>query len=242
MAFDDATSDGADVVDGGSALRRAAHGVVGALTILLYLAIVVPISRLRRRAKRRRGELPAIVWGPVPIVGIGLMNRAERALGYRSDSLVYEIYRIGTRSQFTYVLDRIYRVPVLGRLVPYATFLWSGVRYDIFSFFFDGGFLAPTPWWRVELRLLRLAGKKIVVNPYGGDARLPSHVRERGGWHDYIDVAPGAEDRDEVEIRAHLAGFGRHAEAILGCADIYEDLPRVDGMFHYPFDADGWTA
>ncbi len=28
---------------------------------------------------------------------------------------------------------------------------------------------------------------------------------------------------------------------MLGCADLYEDLPRVDGMFHYPFDTDEWS-
>lgn len=226
---------------GRGTLRRAAHGIVGAVTVLLYLALVVPVSRLRGRAKRRRGDLPAILWGPVPIVSIGLMNRAERALGYKSDSLVYEIYRIGARTQFTYVLDRMYRIPGLGRLVPYGAFLWAGFRYDIFSYFFDGGLLAPTPWWRVELRLLRLAGKRIVVLPYGGDARLVSRVRGRGGWHDYIDVPPGAEDRDESEIRAHLTAFDRHANVVLGCADLYEDLPRVDQMFHYPFDTDSWS-
>jgi glycosyltransferase involved in cell wall biosynthesis len=169
------------------------------------------------------------------------MNRAERALGYRSDSLVYEVYRIGARDQFTYVLERFYRVPVVGRLVPYGAFLWAGFRYDIFSFFFDGGLLGPTPWWRTELALLKLAGKKIVVNPYGGDARLPSRVRERGGWHDFVDVPSGTEDRNEEDVTEHLEVFGRYADAVLGCADLYEDLPRVDGMFHYPFDTAAWT-
>ena len=57
----------------------------------------------------------------------------------------------------------------------------GGLRYDIFCFYFDGGLLGETPFWRVELPLLRLAGKKIVVWPYGGDARLASRTRAAAG-------------------------------------------------------------
>ncbi len=240
MARGDTAPGGPGLVAAGDALRQAGHAVVGGAAVIVYAAVVVPLSRIRSVRRRRRGDLPAVLWGPTPIVSIGLMNRAERALGYRSDSLVYGVYRIGARTQFTYVLDRAYRIPWLGRLVPYAAFLWAGLRYDVFSFFFDGGLLCATPWWRVELRLLKLAGKRIVVNPYGGDARLPSNVRARGGWHEFIDVPPGAEDRDEGAVRERIAAFGRSADVMLGCADLYEDLPRVDGMFHYPFDTKGW--
>ena len=31
-----------------------------------------------------------------------------------------------------------------------------------------------------------------------------------------------------------LEALGRHADVILGCADLVEDLPRLDGVFLYP--------
>ena len=74
--------------------------------------------------------------------------------------------------------------------MPYAAFLWAGFRTDIYGFFFDGGLLHATPWWRVELALIRLAGKHIVVYPYGGDARLSTQARELGRWNIYSDVPP----------------------------------------------------
>ena len=101
---------------------------------------------------------------------------------------------------------------------------------------FDGGLLGETPFWRAEFPLLRLAGKRIVVYPYGGDARLPSFARSEDEWNAYTDVAVDAEDRDEDEIRRRLDAFGRYAHVMLGCNDLVASLPRVDGIFQYPYD------
>jgi len=115
------------------------------------------------------------------------------------------------------------------------------MRYDVFGFFFDGGLLGPTPFWRAELPLLKLAGKRIVVYPYGGDARLASETRRQGGWNAYTDIPPDAEDRDERAVRRRLAAFGRWADVILGCGDLVEHLPRLDGVLPYPIDVSEWT-
>lgn len=214
--------------------------MLAALTATIYVVAVVPASRARIARRRRAGRLPAILWGPTPVVNIQHAVRADRLYGYRSDSLVYRVYDIDARSDFDYVLERWASVPVLGRVVPYAAFVWAGFRYDIVGCFFDGGLLAETPFWRLELPLLRLAGKKIVVYPYGGDARLASVTRARDPWNAYTDVPVGAEDRDEDDVRRHLAAFGRWANVVLGNNELIEDLPRCDGILPYPFDADAW--
>ena len=51
--------------------------------------------------------------------------------------------------------------------------------------------------------LLRLAGKKIVVYPYGSDARLASSTRALGRWNAYTDVPVGNE-----LPRAHAGAVG----------------------------------
>jgi glycosyltransferase involved in cell wall biosynthesis len=222
------------------AARAVLHFVAALVTAFLYVLIVTPVSRIRGAVKRARGEKPAILWGPRPIINIKYSSLADRLHGYRSDTLVYEVYHLNARTDFDYSFARLYSVPVLGAVVPYASFLWAGLRYDIFGFFFTGGLLTPSPFWWIELPLLRLAGKKIVVYPYGQDARIPSLTRESGGWNAYTDVPPGEEDRDERDVRRRLAAFGRHADVVLGCADLVEHLPRLDGVFLYPFDADAW--
>jgi glycosyltransferase involved in cell wall biosynthesis len=218
---------------------QAVHAVAGAVAVTVYTLVVVPVSRVRR-LWRRRGREPSILWGPTPVINIRYTAAADRLYGYRSDTLVFEVYRINTERDFDYALNRLARLPVVGLLVPYAAFLWAGLRYDVFGFFFDGGLLGRTRWWRTELRLLALAGKAIVVYPYGGDARLASETRKLGRWNAYTDIPPGEEDRDEAEVRARLAAFGRHADVILGCADLVEHLPRRDGVFLYPFPTDRW--
>jgi len=59
--------------------------------------------------------------------------------------------------------------------------------------------------------------------------------------HAYTDIPPGQEDRAESDVRTRLAAFGRHADVILGCADLVENLPRLDGVFLYPLPTEEWA-
>ncbi len=216
-----------------------ANAAAGAVTATLYALAVVPVARVRRFRRRRAGQLPDVLWGPGAILNNRYATRAERLYGYRSDSLVYTVYRINQRGDFDIALDRARSRPLIGWLVPYGAFLWAGLRYDHFGFFFDGGLLGG-PGLAIELPLLRLAGKGVVVYPYGGDARVVSATRARGPWHAYSDIPPGTEDREEADVRRRLALFGRWADVVLGCADLVEDLPRLDGVLLYPFDSTSW--
>lgn len=223
------------------AVRAAGDAVAGAAAVVVWLVLVVPYSLLRRRRARLRGAKPAILWGPVPIVNIVYSAAADRLYGFRSETVVFDVFRINVRERFDHAFDRLRRIPVFGRLVPYGVFVWSGLRFDVYGFFFDGGLLGSTPFWKLELPLLRLAGKAIVVYPYGSDARLASTTRAIGRWNAYSDIPEGAEDRDEHDVREHLSVFGRWANVVLGCGDLVLDLPRLDGVLQYPFDTEGWT-
>ncbi len=220
-------------------VRRAAHAVGVAAMLALYPAVAL-VARWRTGRRRAGGGLPRILRGPVPIVSIHYAARADRLQGYESETLVYRTYRISARDHFDRDLTRWTRIPLLGQLVPYGAFLWALPRYDLFVFFFDGGLLGETPAWRLELRLLRLAGKRVIVHPYGGDARLASRTRSRGGWNAYSEIEPGKEDRDEAAVAERVRALSAGADAVLGSADLVEDLPRVDGMFPYPIDVDEW--
>ena len=223
-----------------ASVRRVAHALAAVLTVAVYLLVVVPAGRLRARRIRRGGVRPRILWGPVPLISIKYWAEAGRRYGYVSDTLVYRVYDINARRDFDHVLDRYASIPVIGRLVPYATLLWASLRYDTFCFFFDGGLLWETPSWRLELPLLKLADKKIVVSPYGGDARLPSATRKLDRWHVYIDVPVGEEDRDEADVRRRREAFARWADVMLGYNDLVEDLPRLDGVLPFALDLDRW--
>jgi hypothetical protein len=216
-----------------------ANAVAGGVTVILYAVFVVPASRVRRWRRRRAGHLPDVLWGPSAILLYRYAARAERLRGYRSDTLVYLVYRINQRRDFDVPLDRLRRLPVVGWLVPYGAFLWAGLRYDHFGVSFTGGLLGA-PGVALELPLLRLAGKGIVVFPYGGDARVASETRKRGPWNAYTDIPVGQEDSDERDVRRRLALFDRWADALLGCGDLVEDIPRLDAVVAQPFDTTDW--
>lgn len=205
--------------------------------MLLAVVVVVPAARLLGALARRRRRPPRVLWGPIPIVGIRYASLADRTQGISSRTLVYDVYAINAPADFDYVLGPSASLPAVGRLVPYAAFLWAALRFEIFCFYFDGGLLHATPWWRVELALLKAAGRGIVVLPYGGDARLPSQTRSITPWNIYSDIGEGNEDRDERSVLAHRQAFARFADVMLGCADIVDDLPRLDGVFRFPYQA-----
>lgn len=215
------------------------NAAAAAVAVPLYAAAIAPYSRVRVARRRRAGRLPDVLWGPTPIINNAYTARAERLRGYRSHSLAYHVYHINQQADFDRVLDRWWANPVARALLPWTTFLWAGLRYDGFGFFYDGGLLGPRVV-RLELPLLRLAGKLVVAYPYGGDARLVSTTRAIRPWNAFSDVPPGAEGTDDSATRARLEAYGRWAGRLLGCADLVEDLPRRDGLMVWPFDARGW--
>jgi glycosyltransferase involved in cell wall biosynthesis len=212
--------------------------VAGGAILLATLVLIVPIARIR---SARRRSLPRILWAPTPIINIRYTALGDRLRGYESETLVYDVYRINSRADFDHVVE-LARQPAPARLVlPYLLLAWALLRYDLFGFFLEGGLLGGTPLWRVELPLAKLAGKRVVAYPYGSDGRIASETRKLGKWNAYTEIPIGAEDRDEQAVCARIRVFGRWADALLGCADLVEHFPRLDGVYLYPLDVSVWT-
>ena len=71
-----------------------------------------------------------------------------------------------------------------GLLCDYRFCAWTLRRGDVFIRFFDGGFLRWTHLKWLEAPLLRLAGKRLVVSPYGSDIAVSGH------WGDLRPCSP----------------------------------------------------
>jgi glycosyltransferase involved in cell wall biosynthesis len=182
-------------------LRRPAHLAATAL-FLLPILVCIAWSRLTARRSRR----PRIVWGPVPIISIKYWSEAIRERSFQSTTIVYNVYPINRREDFDQVLDR----GALRALRPYLAFCWVLVNADVVSSFFDGGFLAPTPLRWLECRLLRSAGKKLVLSPYGSDIAVAEYLgpfREATETTSPDLVAREPEIRRRVNHLSHWADF-----------------------------------
>jgi hypothetical protein len=220
------------------------------LMLAAYFLIVIPYSRLNRLIRQRRHEKPRIVWGSTPIIAIRFGSLAGRLYGYKSDSVVYWVSHLNTSSDYDYNFGEklgkyfksgglIYRT-FMALVLPYYVLLWASLRYDVFHYYFDGGFIPGTILgYKLEPLLLHLAGKSMIVVPYGGDARLESKTR-RYPISFCMDCYPEIRECKERKIQENLDRYGKYANLILGCADLVDDLPRHDGIWLYPIDIADW--
>jgi glycosyltransferase involved in cell wall biosynthesis len=171
---------------------------------------------------------------------------AGRLYGYECSTAVLDVYHINQASDFDYVFSEyvsptsLFSKFILYRILPYLIFVWAGLKYDIFHFYFDGGILKDNAGSRFELQLLRMSGKKVIATPYGGDARCYSDTI-RYLYNFCMDCTPATKTCNEDAIRKNVDYVCRYADVILACADIVDTLPRHEGMWLYPIDLAEWV-
>jgi glycosyltransferase involved in cell wall biosynthesis len=208
--------------------------------LLLVLIVCFPWLRLREVVKKKDRK-PRIIWGPTPVINISTNAEADRLFGYRSDTLIYRPYYI--TNDFTYNLERWWRYKLLALVIPWVVFLWAVLRYDVFQFYFDGGFLNRTIGRRLELPLLKLLGKKIVVSAYGADVRVERITRELGSYNCCVDCTQRlvACICDERLAERNLEHIRRYADVMLSMGDMIEYTPGSrNDLFYWAIDLKKW--
>jgi hypothetical protein len=184
-----------------NALRRPAHRTLTAVLAgiaLPWLTALALVERLRTWVRRRRGVRPRLIWGPVPLISLKYWSEAMRHVGYTSLTCVTSTYPINEREDFDVHLDQFEGPGPLAFLAQFRLFGWTLRHGDVFFRFFDGGFLRHTllEWW--EDRLLKLAGKRLIVSPYGSDVAVSGYL---DGLEEelYADYPPLRQRSDEIE-------------------------------------------
>jgi glycosyltransferase involved in cell wall biosynthesis len=208
--------------------------------LLLVLGVCLPWLTVRGRIGHRPAK-PRIIWGPTPIINIGTNASADRLYGYRSETLVYRPYYI--TKDFTYNLERWWRIKPLALVIPWAVFLWAVLRYDIFQVYYDGGFLNRTIGKRLELPLLKWLGKTVIVSAYGADVRVEKATRALGAYNCCTDCTQRlvACICDEAKAQRNLAHVHRYADLTLSMGDMIEYTPGSrNDVFYWAIDLKKW--
>jgi glycosyltransferase involved in cell wall biosynthesis len=232
-------------------LRRAPR-VLARLTLLrLRAALVHPVGcalvlgtaltqRLPTARRRRRRLRPRLAWGPVPLISISYWSQALRQLGFESQTVVTHHYQAFERASFD-----VYRAELLeGRrwawLGDYRVMSSMLRRADVFVSFFNGGFLYTTPLWRLEAVAIRLAGKRLVVCPYGGDIAVPGYL---GPFEDaFVADYPATVER-APEVRRRVDWLCARADLVVRNLQVGY-LPRADVIWpqQVAVDTDLWAG
>ncbi len=169
--------------------------------------------------------MPRLLWGPTPIISLKYWSAAAREHGYESRTLADGLLAINHRDDFD-----VHREDFLGRgliwetVRDFAVFVWALRTADVFLSFLDGGLLRHTGLRWVEGQLLRIAGKKLIVFPYGSDIAVPEYlgVMEEPIVADYPELAVRAKF-----TRRRVDYFCRWADLVIANHQ-YGYLPRRD--------------
>jgi glycosyltransferase involved in cell wall biosynthesis len=194
-----------------------------ALPALVGVALVEGV-----RSRRRRRARPRLLWGPTPLISLKYWSAAMRERGYESRTLADGLMSINRWEDFD-----VHRSDFLGRawaweaVRDFVVFAWGIRNADVFLTFLDGGLLRHTALWRLEGPLLRLAGKRLIVFPYGSDVAVPGYlgVMELPLLADYPEIATRAES-----TRHRVDYFCRWANLVVRNHQ-YGYLPRTDAMW-----------
>jgi glycosyltransferase involved in cell wall biosynthesis len=190
----------------------------------------------------RRGT-PRSVWGITPILTLPLKARCDRLLGIGSQSLVFHQYYIS--QTFDINLSRLIRRihPRLHRPFCRIVFAFALIRYDIFHYFADRGFLPSEHGFgihRDELRALRAAGKRLYVHAYGADVRTRHKTLQNGRWNICMECpAPGVHCIcDDGRGGAVMAATSAAATALIAMGDMSQYMPGSWRLDYWPVDTD----
>lgn len=210
--------------------------------LMWFVLVGMWLGRLTTYVRRKEGRRPRILWGSIPVLTISKNSRAERRFGYKSETIVYETYYLS--EEFDYNLEKYARIGYLSVLIPWLVFHWAVLKYDVFQFFFDRGLLfahGRRGFNRLELPLLKLAGKIVIVSAYGGDVRYERKSREGGDFNCCIDCDQKmiACMCDEWLAMSNVDYVNRYADMTLSMGDMVDYTPGSrNDVFYWSIDLD----
>lgn len=115
-------------------------------------------------------------------------------------------------------------------------FMWAIFKFDIFLLSFRSRILDRTVWLKwFEIPLLHLAGKKVILNTYGGDVATPRLRRRpelKYSLYDGYLADPLYRCYNEKAIARNTRILEKQADFIISAIDHVDYLDRVDAYFH----------
>ncbi|MBL0941522.1 MAG: glycosyltransferase [Alphaproteobacteria bacterium] len=115
-------------------------------------------------------------------------------------------------------------------------FIWAIYKFEIFVLSFRNRLLDRTIWLKwFEIPLLHLAGKKVILNTYGGDVATP-RLRKRPelkySLYDGYLADPQYRAYNEKAIARNTRILEKQADFIISAIDHVDYLNRVDAYLH----------
>jgi len=223
-------------------LKTAAYLILFYATLLLIL-VSLPIRWIRKSISN--GSINSL-WTGSPIINMGINARAEKLLGINAKSLVYSTYFVS--SDFDYNLSRWYSVPIFGKLVPFAVFLWACLFIDRLHFYCDRGLIPSLKPYRFnyfELYIYKLLGIPVFFWTYGADVRSCETTKMLGEPNCCTNCTSVGKAClcDGTNRIKKIQKLKKYSNAIFSMGDMIEyTLGSRNDLFFWPVDLNGEDA
>lgn len=183
--------------------------------------------------RRRLGRAPRLVWVGVPVNSHADVSRAMRAVGYETRSIATERYAQSDGSRYDHWIPLRRRLPkglnaLAEQVRAYGFSVHALLTADILHGFFDGGFLRRTALREHEYWLWKLAGKRLVLMPYGRDSFVYSDMPPDELKTITLKATYPQTPAEDAAVRRRLARFSTLADVVVGAVGHTVCLPRVD--------------
>ena len=210
--------------------------------IPFFLIIILPLIAISRLL-RLRIRSPRLMWGTDPLISNKYWSEALKIKGYASKTVMDNLYSINKMTDYDmYIDDLILKTKnsILKQIIylirPYYSFVYIIFNFDIIHHPFNGIVLKRTPIWFFEAQLLKIAGIKSIVLPYGGDFYKYSEVLDPSLRHVLL-VSYYKNSIKEPQIKKVNNYWLRYTDAILPCFQL-DGNGRWDALPFNPFIID----
>ncbi len=205
------------------------------------LVVIAAAEGVRTRRRQAQGARPRLLWGPQAIMNIHYWSRSLEALGYDSVTFADIVAPINRREDFDVHRDAFLPgVPRADLARDYFVFVWALRRADVFSWYFNRGYLTDSGLAWLECWLLHLAGKKIILSPFGGDIAVVGEIGLMEPWllQDYPELV-----ETSAAARRRILHLCRHGDLVIRNYQ-YGFLPRADVLWPtmIAIDTDQWDV
>jgi hypothetical protein len=141
-------------------------------------------------------------------------STAMRANGFESETYTTSFFStINKRQDWDRILSEDFPY-IWWPLKPYLAFLISLFRFDVFFISFDGFFIGKTPLRFYQALFFKIAGKRIVVIPYGSDSYVYRNIRSTSTLHGLLMSYPAA-SKEQERIYQNVRYWVKHAHVII---------------------------
>ena len=209
---------------------------------IFFLPIALIVS-LIVRFRKCSDDKPRLVWGSTPIINNSYWSRSMEKYGYCSQTFTFNYYSlINERDDWDKILaEKYYFFPLVAK--PVVAFIHSLLIYDVFLLSYDGYFLGNTSLRHLQAHLLKLAGKKIVIIPYGSDGYVYRRIRSTS-WISALMISyPGA-SKNQHRIAKNVDYWNKYADAIVATGMGVDGIGRWDVLApnSLVLDLEKWTV